>query len=287
MNCKLVMNVDSGNCAKLDVETLLKNLGYVAQVELIDSSSQWNADGYDTVIVCGGDGTLHNAIDKCQDKKIFYAPCGTLNELAATNASVTSVGKVNDQYFSYVCASGSFTEIGYSAKNKHKKRWKSLAYLPQIFRCYHCHEIGAKLDVDGKKFQGKYTLIMVLKSHRCFGFPFNKDYKKTGKTYLLAVRSFGADTLKNRVKMFAPFFRIFVCGVKPKICKNWMLLPFDQLTMELDSPQDFCLDGEKCVLGGVVHICRQTLAQPITVVDTPFLRCKRRNKNKNFETTKH
>ena len=279
MNCKLVMNVDSGNCARLDLNTLLQKIGCEAVVEMIDSHSNWNADGYDTVIVCGGDGTLHNALMKCHDKKIYYAPCGTLNELAATGKSVETVGKVNDEYFSYVCATGSFTEIGYSAKNKHKKRWKGLAYLPQIVKHYHCHEIGAKLDVDGKKFEGKYTLLMVLKSHRCFGFAFNKDYKKTQKTYLLAVKSFGADNLKNRIKMFAPFFRIFVCGVTPKIAANWLLLPFDNLTMELEKPQDFCFDGEKRVLSGVVKICEQTLAKPITVVDTPLLRRKCRKKS--------
>lgn len=282
MNCKLVMNVDSGNCDRLDVAALLRELNCHAAVELIDCHSDWNADGYDTVIVCGGDGTLHNALSKCRDKKIYYAPCGTLNELAAKGGTVATVGKVNDEYFSYVCAAGSFTEIGYSAKNKHKKRWKSLAYLPQVVKCYHCHEIGAKLDVDGKIFEGNYTLIMALKSRRCFGFNFNKDYEKTHKTYLLAVRSFGKDNLKNRLKMFAPFFRIFVCGTRPKICKNWMLVPFDNLTMTLEKPQNFCFDGEKRVLSGIVQICEQTLAEPITVVETPFLRRKCRNKKQDF-----
>jgi len=277
------MNIDSGNCNRLDVAALLSQLDCHAAVELIDSHSDWNADGYDTVIVCGGDGTLHNALMKCRDKKIFYAPCGTLNELAANGKTIATVGKVNDEFFSYVCAAGSFTEIGYSAKNKHKKRWKSLAYLPQVIKCYRCHEISAKLDVDGKKYEGKYTLLMVLKSHRCFGFNFNKDYKKTHKTYLLAVRSFGKDNLKNRVKMFAPFFRIFVCGTKPKICKNWLLVPFDNMTMTLDEPQNFCFDGEKRVLSGVMQICEQTLAEPITVVQTPFLRRKRCKKNTNFD----
>ena len=84
--------------------------------------------------------------------------------------------------------------------------------------------------------------------------------------------------------MFAPFFRIFVCGVTPKICKNWMLLPFDKLTIELDEPQDFCFDGEKRVLSGQIEICEQTLDTPITVVKTPFLRRKCYEKNAYFNT---
>lgn len=275
MKCKIIVNSDSGNCDKLNVDALVSMLGCRTQVEIIDSKSDWSADNFDTVVVCGGDGTLHHAIEKCPDKHIVYVPCGTLNETSMTEREITSIGSVNGRPFSYVCAAGSFTEIGYSAKNDSKKRWKSLAYLPQIFRCYRCHNIAAKLDVDGRKFEGNYTLLMVLKSHRCFGFQFNSDYKKTKKTYLLAVRSFGKDNLKNRAKMFFPFFRIFFCKAKPSIHKNWMLLPFDKLSVSLSAPQDFCFDGEKRVLRGNLHFSSLTLAQPITVVKTPLLKEKR------------
>lgn len=145
MNCKLVINKDSGNFAKLNVNELLCSLGCNAEVEVIDSKSNWTCNGFDTVIVCGGDGTLHNALEKCSGKKIVYAPCGTLNEAALTSKRITSLGKANNELFSYVCATGSFTEIGYLAKNNHKKHWKSLAYLPQILKCYRCHNICAKL----------------------------------------------------------------------------------------------------------------------------------------------
>ena len=80
MACKVIVNADSGNYARLDVDKLLRKLGCVdTEVETIDSGKDWSADGYDTLIVCGGDGTLHNAIDKCSDKKIVSVPCGTLN----------------------------------------------------------------------------------------------------------------------------------------------------------------------------------------------------------------
>ena len=270
MKCKIIVNRDSGNCQKLDVGALVEMLGCNSQLQIIDCHTDWNADNFDTVVVCGGDGTLHHAIEKCADKRIFYVPCGTLNETAQTAREITSVGKVNGHPFSYVCATGSFTEIGYAAKNDKKKRWKALAYLPQIFRCYQVHDIAAKLDVDGRKFEGNYTLLMVLKSHRCFGFNFNKDYKKTNKTYLLAVKSFGEDNLKNRIKMFFPFFRIFFCKVKPAIHKNWMLLPFDNLSVHLGKPQAFCCDGEKRTMSGNLHFSTMKLPQPIIVLTAPL-----------------
>ena len=280
MACKVIVNADSGNYARLDVDKLLQKLGCVdTEVETIDSGKDWSADGYDTLIVCGGDGTLHNAIEKCSDKKIVYVPCGTLNETAHTDNPITSVGKINDRYFSYVTATGSFTEIGFLAKNDRKKKWKALAYLPQVIRSYHSKQIKAELNVDGKKINGEFTLIMILKSHRCFGFSFNKGYKKHKGLYLVAIRSFGSDSVKNRVKMFAPFFRVFFVGVsKPQIKRNWLLLPFENLTVTLEKPQDFCLDGEKRRLAGELRFSAQVLEREIDVVKTPYIRRTRANR---------
>ena len=282
MACKIIVNRDSGNCGRLDLDKLMCMLGCKdAQIENITSATDWSAEGYDTVIVCGGDGTLHHAIEKCPSKQIIYAPCGTLNEASATDKKLTTVGKVNGESFSYVCACGSFTEIGYSAKNKHKQRWKSIAYLPQMFKHYKCHDIQATLDVDGKAYVDSYTLLMVIKSHRCFGFNFNRSYKKNKKLYLLAIKSSGKDCLKNRAKMFFPFFRVFFCGIShPMSQKNWFLQPFDKLTVKLESKQDFCLDGEKRTLDGVLEISEQALDKEVFIIKPPFCR---RSKIKNYQ----
>lgn len=273
VNCKVIVNADSGNYNRLDLDKLLNSLGCVnADLELINSQSEWSAENCDTVIICGGDGTLHNALEKCPDKQIVYAPCGTLNEAAKTDNAITSIGRVNGVPFSYVCAAGSFTEIGYSANNKHKKRFKAWAYLPEVLKGYKSCEIAAELDVDGQTYEGSYTLLMVLKSSRCFGFNFNKSYKKNKGLYLVAVRSSGPDNLTSRIKMFAPFFRVFFCGVTaPKITRNFTVVPFKNLTIRLKTPQSFCLDGEKRVLSGELRFFEQTLDKRITVVKTPFL----------------
>ena len=288
MACKIIVNRDSGNCARLDLDKLVRMLGCKdAHIENITSATDWSAEGYDTVIVCGGDGTLHNAIGKCRNQQIIYAPCGTLNEASATDKKLTSVGKINGENFSYVCACGSFTEIGYTAKNRHKKKWKSVAYLPQIFRQYKCHEIGATLDVDGEIFeQENYTLLMVIKSNRCFGFNFNPSYKKNKKLYLLAIKSFGKDCLKNRARMFFSFFRVFFCGIShPMSRKNWFLVPFDKLAIRLNDKQDFCLDGEKRTLDGLLEIEQQTLDKEVFIIKSPF--CRRRKDRKYTKIDGH
>lgn len=276
MPCKVIVNTDSGNCDRLDIDKLMRMLGCVnSDVETINSLTDWNAVGFDTVVICGGDGTLHNAIEKCGDKQIIYAPCGTLNEAAKTSQKIKSVGIINGEKFSYVCAAGSFTEIGYDAKNGDKKRFKSLAYLPLVLKNYrHCN-IKASINADGKNIDGEFTLLMVLKSHRCFGLPFNRSYKKREGLYLLAIRSFGDDNLKNRVKMFFPFFRVFFCGVNnPCEKSNWILIPFEKLSVKLDKPQSFCLDGEKRILNGELTVTEKRLKNEIRVVKTPLLKRK-------------
>ena len=275
MACKVIVNRDSGNYTRLDLDKLLTLLECKdAQIVNIDKSTDWSADDCDTVIVCGGDGTLHNAIEKYPDKQLIYAPCGTLNETSMTDDVVTTVGRINDTLFSYVCATGSFTEIGYSANAKNKKRFKSVAYLPQVLRFYKSHQIHAKLNVDGTSYEDDYTLIMALKSHRCFGFNFNKAYKKNKGLYLLAIKSFGEDGILNRARMFFPFFRVFFVGAKPSVNKNWMLLPFTQLTVELTETQSFCLDGEQRSFCGKLEIREQPLNKPIPIIKANKLTCK-------------
>lgn len=275
VSCKVIVNRDSGNCARLDLDRLLTLLDCKdAQIVNIDSSTDWTADEADTVIVCGGDGTLHNAIEKYPDKQLIYAPCGTLNETSLTDDVVTTVGNVNGTLFSYVAACGSFTEIGYKANTQSKKRFKSIAYLPQVLRFYKCHQIHAKLNVDGQSYEDDYTLLMVLKSHRCFGFNFNKAYRQHKGLYLLAIKSFGCDNVVNRAKMFFPFFRVFFAGASPSVNKHWMLLQFNNLIVELDEPQDFCMDGERRQLEGVLQIREQELNKHIPIIKTPICRSK-------------
>lgn len=276
MACKIIVNCDSGNCERLDLEALRCMLDCKdAEIENINHATDWSAEGYDTVVVCGGDGTLHHAIDKCKNQQIIYAPCGTLNEASALDTAIKTVGSVNGESFSYVCACGSFTGIGYAAKTERKKRWKRIAYLPQIFSQYRCHEIQATLELDGKILNNSYTLLMVIKSHRCFGFNFNPMYKKSKKMYLLAIKSVGKDCLKNRIRMFFPFFRVFFCGIShPMSRKRWFLLPFDKLKITLNDAQDFCLDGEKRTLLGELEIEERALDKEIFIIKPPL--CRRR-----------
>lgn len=278
MPCKIVINEDSGNVDRLQIKKLTDTFPD-AEIQHIRSGDEWSADGYDTIVVCGGDGTLNSALCKCKSKKIYYAPCGTLNE-ACEQGNVSTVGACNGTPFCYVCAAGSFTEIGYTASPKQKQHAKAFAYLAKLLSAYRCHSIKSEIEVDGKVFGGKYTLLMVLKGRRCFGFRFNKIRSDNG-LYLLAIKSVGKDSLLNRLRIFVPFFRVFLCGVrKPTIAKNWLMLPFANAAITLNAPQVFCVDGEKRTLDGTLRFNLQRLHEPIEIIPnvcTCRRDCKRRS----------
>ena len=276
MDCKVIVNCQSGNCKRLDLSKLLCMLNCpTAEVQFVDGTD-WQCNDKDTLIVCGGDGTLKHALCKCNGKQMYFAPCGTLNESKFFGKQIDSIGKVNDELFGYVCATGTFTQIGYLASNKNKQKLKALAYLPLVLKTYKVHQIPANINIDGKTFEGKYTLIMAIKSKRCFGFYFNRCYDKNPTLYMLAVKSFGKNNLLNKIRLFCTFFRIFFLGVgKPTQNKRFVMLPFENATVTLPQRQDFCMDGERVALQGTLHFCKQQLDPPIKIVKTPFTKKKR------------
>ena len=112
--------------------------------------SSLNSGDYNTVVVCGGDGTLNEVItglmSKNLDIKLGYIPSGTLNEWSSglkisrnieTAASdITTgvdtkldIGKFDDKYFSYTASFGAFTSASYSAPQDVKNVLGQAAYF--------------------------------------------------------------------------------------------------------------------------------------------------------------
>lgn len=105
---------------------------------------------FDLAIICGGDGTLNQAVTALTKLKrkisIAYIPTGTTNDFAKTlglpkngvmiarnlinsKALQTDTGKFNNKYFNYVAAFGAFTEVAYETKRSEKRKFGWLAYF--------------------------------------------------------------------------------------------------------------------------------------------------------------
>lgn len=274
-NCLIVINTLAGNYKSLDIEKLKRKLllsySDITVKYIPRDGVLANAVGYSAVAVCGGDGTLNSLInwDTSTLNKLYYVPCGTLNEVydgGKRDTRISSVGSANEKLFSYVLATGTFTPLGYVVDNASKQRFKVLAYLSRVLKEYKVCSIKAKITADGKTRDGDYTLIMAINSTRCFGFRFNKMHED-GKLCLLTIRSPGKDNLINRIKIFFPFFRAFFIGFKkPYSSENMCFMPFDELHIETESPTVFCADGEKAIQPASFDVKIKKLKNPITIV---------------------
>ena len=143
------------------------------------------APGFDRVVACGGDGTLHEVItgfmDLPRDSRppIGYIPAGTTNDFArnlslprgmekmATLAAAgepraVDVGRLGERYFIYVAAFGAFTDVAYKTPQQSKNALGHLAYVLQgaselaNVKSYHL-----TIDHDGGTLEGDYLYGMV------------------------------------------------------------------------------------------------------------------------------
>lgn len=264
----IVVNDMSGNSEGVDVDVIrfvcAKN-DDIHELRLFSPDQDYDVSGFNKLIVCGGDGTINNAVNKCKDMAIdiFYFPYGTLNERAKSTSEglkrsrrLPCMGMVNKNLFSYVIAAGSFTEIGYRAKSGAKKKFKALAYVAKVLSAYKVFNIKAEIVTDNETYGGNYSLIMIIDSDRCFGFKFNKAYRPDDKImHLLLIKSTGKNNIWGKIRMFFPFFRAFFMGFRKEYhSKKIDFLPVKNVEINLEEKQLFCVDGEQREYGGFMHV---------------------------------
>lgn len=280
--CLIVINFNAGSSKKISFEKVEKCLGNRYEYTRMSLPEQEfeNADVFSAVAVCGGDGTLASVLQKVYDKpiKVFYFPVGTLNDKAKevrysnSKAKCPSceqppktkpvvVGKFNsliqdgdyltldcdEDIFTYVLASGSFTPIGYTSTPEEKKKFGTLAYIAKVIKEYKPYRMKSTIICDKKKYEGDFTLIMFVKSPRCFGFKFNKAFNQESMSgHLLAIRSPKHSGFLGCVEMFFPFFKAFFIGLKKERDKGKII--FRQVysaSLKNEDKMVFCKDGER------------------------------------------
>lgn len=163
-------------------------------------------------------------------------------------ASDYSVEEAERGIFSYVLAAGSFTPIGYAANVRLKKKLGVLAYVFHILKQYKIHRIPAKIRCGTKTYEGDFTLVMALKSPRCFGFRFNKAFDPESISgHLVAIRSPKHGGLLGLIEMFFPFFRVFFLGLKKE--REGKIIFKQIYSCDIQQFEDvaYCRDGEKYV----------------------------------------
>ncbi|QSX04951.1 YegS/Rv2252/BmrU family lipid kinase [Sedimentibacter sp. zth1] len=153
-------------------------------------------EGYDMIISCGGDGTVHevvNGIMQSENKtKLAIMASGTVNDFAEqlkiprtydkfaamvknAKSKKVDIGKINDEYFVNVVCGGSFTNIPHTVTIEEKTLFGRYAYyfhalfeLPeQLNKTYKI-----KYTVDEKVFEMNSHLFIINNTLGAGGFKY-------------------------------------------------------------------------------------------------------------------
>lgn len=196
MKIKAIINPVSGRdkkraitaelVARLKAQHGLKEQDFYATTQNNEGLSKAFLEECDTLVVAGGDGTLHNVInrEKCfgLDKPIAYLPTGTTNDFGhclALPAGVNEfcrmlddheirsvdLGLAGNRYFHYVVYGGAVTSVSYTTqqplKNKLGKAAYLLASVPQIGAILK----GTRIRIESAEVSDEMEALAFFVSH--------------------------------------------------------------------------------------------------------------------------
>ncbi len=215
----------------------------------------------DSVVVCGGDGTLNeviNGIVKCYKKiDVTFIPFGTTNDYAKTvkmpknhfklskklpkyKELGVDIGKFNNSYFYYVAAFGIFTKISYTTDYKEKNKWGKLAYYKKgikelkKMKSYHTTIVTDNEIIKDEFIYGSITNSISIGGFRWFK---RNDVKINDGLFELV--------LIKKPKNFLGFLKIVFSVLRNKYDqKNIYCLKTKHLQIDFDEKVDWTLDGE-------------------------------------------
>lgn len=225
-----------------------------------------NAFKYDVIVVIGGDGTIHNAVNgikrsTCKTVKLGILPYGTCNDVCRTlhipkkldkaidvilRGSVLDydIMKSDGEYIVYTLSGGMFVKSSFETKSKFKKIFGRVAYfLNGIFELFRLRSLPLTFNIDGTKYNGRYLLALLLNTHSTAGFYINgKSSVSDGKMELLLI-----ERKKGYLRGLFTIFVTFIFGINAiKKFKNVRIVSCKTVTIENHSQEAFTADGEKC-----------------------------------------
>jgi len=239
-------------------------------------------NGYDRLIVAGGDGTLSQCLQgvmSCERRiPIGYIPAGSTNDFAKSlgipfdqvkavstiiNGEPTycDIGSFNDSYFSYVVAFGAFTNVTYETPQKIKNVFGHAAYIAD--GAAHIGSIKAKplrIEYEDKVIEDDFLYGMVTNTSSVAGMINMKDFLlDDGVFEVTLVRK-----PKNAAELGITAFSLIKNNMENK---NILFFRTNELTITnlSDEPFAWTRDGEYGGMESVNHICCHKRAVPFMV----------------------
>ena len=170
----------------------------------------------ETVIVCGGDGTLSHTLEGLrragrEDIKIGYIPCGTANDVASTlglpkrpqdsakkiisgTPKAQDYGCFNGKGFIYTASFGTFTKASYETSQDVKNVFGSFAYFVNGFsEILNLQSLSAEIEYDKGIIKERDIAFCCIGNTRVIGggimkFPPDRAVLDDGKLDMLIIK---------------------------------------------------------------------------------------------------
>ena len=241
-----------------DVETVVSQ-----SVEHFKDSVISRGADFDTVVCCGGDGTLNMTcgalleLEESVRPKLGYIPCGTTNDCARTRGISADpvkaakqivngaehkidVGFFGDKTYIYVAAFGVFSDVSYATSRSLKKAIGHAAYvLGGIKAVAHIKSYHVKFTINGDTIEDDFIYGMVSNTMRVGGFklPLFKEFElDDGLIDITLVRK--PKGIKRRSRLVNSLIKQKSDGVE------LMQFRADSFSYECDKEIPWTLDGE-------------------------------------------
>ena len=271
--CVVIINPNSGNGGGVKeiekIENIIENYNYEVIIKLTKYRGHAKkiikslADDISLVISVGGDGTFSEVMNGNLEREkrlvLSHLPVGTTNDIGHmyglgnnlyTNLKLIlegsikeiDVGLINNHAFTYVASYGKFMDIPYDTPQELKKRLGYLAYMVEIFKRIAGHIPKNRINfyIDGEKYTGKYTFIIISNANRIAGINnFYNDVKLNDNKFEIMLCS-----LNRKIDIIKAFYILKTSGASH--ISGVEIYKTSNLKIEfLDNPKAWCTDGEK------------------------------------------
>ena len=280
MNCIFIYNPNSGS------GKIVKHLDYIKKIletkfdevtlyatksgEDARNKASESCGKFDVLVFSGGDGTVNDIITGISrnDKRpiLGYSPAGTVNDISK-NLRISKnprkalkniidgdiinhdVGMINDKYFMYVSAIGTFTGVSYRTEQHLKRKYGKIAYAVDGLKDIVSPKmVDIKISANGHNYNLKVPLLLVMNTKSVGGILFNK-YGHLNDGY------FDIVIVKNGINRgLANIARLMIFGIRKKsLHKHFIFIKASDFVVTVNDDITWCIDGEAGPKGQV-HI---------------------------------
>ena len=271
--CVVIINPNSGNGGGVKeiekIENIIENYNYEVIIKLTKYRGHAKKiikslnDDISLVISVGGDGTFSEVMNGNLEREkrlvLSHLPVGTTNDIGHmyglgnnlyTNLKLIlegsikeiDVGLINNHAFTYVASYGKFMDIPYETPQELKKRLGYLAYMVEVFKRIAGHIPKNRINfyIDGEKYTGSYTFIIISNANRIAGINnFYNDVKLNDNKFEIMLCS-----LNRKIDIIKAFYILKTSGASH--ISGVEIYKTSNLKIEfLDNSKAWCTDGEK------------------------------------------